>query len=206
MNDAAQIRRRSGALRASHFRFRSSSVQLTPAPRPHLKISNREPRRLEIPSTHTKQTLHQRSNRENNACFSTGKMGRLPVREDRPPQDPHHLRSKAAKKTNSPPTTFVSARKKSALCFVQVTEFPIEPMFRLERTAERTNLECRAESSRGDAHGGRRVRSKSWLKGKPAPTGGKVGGRGGKIEIGAPKSVSVRTEPDRLFCSTYRRF
>jgi hypothetical protein len=69
MNDAAQIRRCSGALRAKHSRLRPSFLPPPPAHRQNLKISNREPLRLEIRLTHTKQTLHHHSNRENNASL-----------------------------------------------------------------------------------------------------------------------------------------
>jgi len=61
------------------------------------------------------------------------------------------------------PLNFVSVRKKSALCFLQLTEILIEPLFRLKRVAKRTNLEGRAQFARVDANGGRRGRS------KPAP-------------------------------------
>ena len=69
MSDAVQIRRRSGALRANHFRLQPSFLQPPHAHRQILKISNREPLRLEIRLTHTKQTLHHHSNRENNASL-----------------------------------------------------------------------------------------------------------------------------------------
>ena len=124
------------ALAAEAMFLRLSCRVLIPhplSPRQNPKISNREAQRLEIQLTHTKQTTQRDSNRENNACISTTKMGRLTVREDHAPQNPHRLRPETARKTNSPPSTFVSARKKSALYFVQVTEFPIEPMFRLEK-------------------------------------------------------------------------
>src|SRR5580704_762595 len=60
MNDAAQIRRCSSALRANH------SILQTP----NLKISNREPLRLETDVTQTKQTTQPHSNREAEALFS----------------------------------------------------------------------------------------------------------------------------------------
>ena len=60
MNDAAQIRRCIGALRANR--------PLPPTPDP--KISNREPLRLEIYVTQTKQTTQPHSNREAEALFS----------------------------------------------------------------------------------------------------------------------------------------
>src|ERR1700723_1496129 len=60
MTDAAQIRRCSGALRANHLLLQA----------PHPKISNREPIRLEMHVTHTKQRTARHSNREHNASFS----------------------------------------------------------------------------------------------------------------------------------------
>src|SRR5580704_7003479 len=60
MNDAAQIRRCTSALRANR--------PLPPTPDP--KISNREPLRLEINVTQTKQTTQPHSNRELEALFS----------------------------------------------------------------------------------------------------------------------------------------
>ena len=49
---------------------RPSSLPPPPAPLPRTKISNREPLRLEIHATQTKQTTDHHSNRENNALFS----------------------------------------------------------------------------------------------------------------------------------------
>jgi len=47
--------------------------------------------------------------------------------------DPRLTRTfKTAKKTESAPLIFVSVRKKSALCFLQLTEILIEPLFRLD--------------------------------------------------------------------------
>ena len=60
MNDAAQIRRCTSALRANR--------PLPPTPDP--KISNREPLRLEINVTQTKQTTQPHSNRELEELFS----------------------------------------------------------------------------------------------------------------------------------------
>jgi hypothetical protein len=60
MNDAAQIRRCSGTLRAKPLLLQT----------PDLKISNREPLRLEINVTQTKQTTQPHSNREAEALFS----------------------------------------------------------------------------------------------------------------------------------------
>jgi hypothetical protein len=70
MNDAVPIRRRSGALRANHHRFQPSFLQPPPVDLPDLRISNREPLRLEIPVTQRKQTTDRHSNRDDNACFS----------------------------------------------------------------------------------------------------------------------------------------
>jgi len=61
------------------------------------------------------------------------------------------------------PLNFVSVRKKSALCFLQLTEILIEPLFRLERVPKRTNLEGRAQFARGDAGFRRRGRANSAL-------------------------------------------
>src|SRR5271156_1383665 len=63
MNDAAQIRRCNAALRANHSLFRPPPD----ARRPNLKISNREPLRLETAVTQTKQTIPISSNREKEA-------------------------------------------------------------------------------------------------------------------------------------------
>jgi hypothetical protein len=71
MNEAAQIRRCSGAIRSNHLRFRPSLLQPPPARRPTPNISNREPLRLETRLTQRKQTIRERSNRENNTCFSS---------------------------------------------------------------------------------------------------------------------------------------
>jgi len=56
------------------------------------------------------------------------------------------------------PSNFVSVRKKSVVCFVQLTEILIEPLFRLEQVPKRRKFEGRAEFARGDADGGRRRR------------------------------------------------
>ena len=61
------------------------------------------------------------------------------------------------------PSNFVSVRKKSAVCFVQLTEILIEPLFRLEQVRKRRKFEGRAEFARGDADGGRRGRANSAL-------------------------------------------
>jgi hypothetical protein len=70
MKNAAQIRRRSGALRANRSRFRPSFLPPPPDRHPKPRISNRETLRLEINVTQTKQTTQSHSNREAEALFS----------------------------------------------------------------------------------------------------------------------------------------
>ncbi|MGA8075050.1 MAG: hypothetical protein WB995_16370, partial [Candidatus Acidiferrales bacterium] len=56
------------------------------------------------------------------------------------------------------PLNFVSVRKKSVVCFVQLTGILIEPLFRLERVPERRKFEGRAGFARGGANIRRRGR------------------------------------------------
>jgi hypothetical protein len=70
MNDAAHIRRCSGALRAKHPRSQPPSLSPPPPRDPNPEISNREALRLEINVTQTKQTTQPHSNREKDALFS----------------------------------------------------------------------------------------------------------------------------------------
>ena len=107
----------------------SSSVpQPRRASRP--QISNRESLRLETHVNLRKQTARLDSNREDstkiqcdairlggNTCFSSHRLTRP---------------GNAGKKSESAPLIFVSVRKKSALCFLQLTEILIEPLFRLD--------------------------------------------------------------------------
>jgi len=99
-------------------------------PAPHPQISNRESIRLETHVTQRKQTARPDSNREDstkiqcdairlggNTCFSSHRLTRP---------------GNAGKKSESAPLIFVSVRKKSALCFLQLTEILIEPLFRLD--------------------------------------------------------------------------
>jgi hypothetical protein len=67
--------------------------------------------------------------------------------------------TKQREKRIKAPSIFVSVRKKSVVCFLQLTRNLNDTMFRLERVAERTKLKGRAEFARGDANGGRRGRS-----------------------------------------------
>jgi hypothetical protein len=52
----------------------------------------------------------------------------------------------------------VSVRKISVVCFVQLPEILIEPLFRLEQVPKRTKFKGRAEFARGDANRGHRGR------------------------------------------------
>ena len=65
MKDAAQIRRCNGALCANQLLFQI----------PNPKISNREPLRLEMHVTHTKQRADPRSNREKQTIFKSTRRG-----------------------------------------------------------------------------------------------------------------------------------
>jgi hypothetical protein len=78
---------------------------------------------------------------------------------------------------------FVSVRKKSGVCFVQLTEILIEPLFRLEQVPKRRKFEGRAQFARGDADGGRRGRANSAL-----PYNGKTNGVGRRIHAGEDTS------------------
>jgi len=177
MNDTAQIRRCSGALRTNHFRLRPSS--LLPARRPNLIISNREPLRLEIRLTHTKQTVHHHSNRENNACFRvtarTCRGGcfsppafrprRLSGSDRRPelisptrnfrPKNPKPRRTKRARNPNRHPPFLLRLKTASTFCFLQLTQSFNRTMLRLnkeERSAENrptANQRCGDPGSTG---------------------------------------------------------
>jgi hypothetical protein len=97
MNDAAQIRHCGGGPSVDFtdappgFRpsVRPSSLALPPAYHPAPKNSNREPLRLEINVTHTKQTIAHHSNREAEALFS--KRVRAVNRPPRPVREPLRL-------------------------------------------------------------------------------------------------------------------
>ena len=55
--------------------------------------------------------------------------------------------AKRREKRTKAPSIFVSVRKKSSLCFVQLAQILIEPMFRLERIAERRKFKGRPTSA-----------------------------------------------------------
>jgi len=110
--------------------FRPSSSVPHPCRAPHPQISNRESIRLETHVTQRKQRTRPDSNREDsmkiqcdairlggNTCFSSHRLTRP---------------GNAGKRNKSAPLIFVSVRKKSALCFLQLTEILIEPLFRLD--------------------------------------------------------------------------
>jgi hypothetical protein len=79
--------------------------------------ANRNTKRLETALSRRKHSLHTRSNRDKNACFSNARFARPAETSDR---------------SNPAPFIFVSVRKNSAVCFVGVTENLNEPLFRLE--------------------------------------------------------------------------
>jgi hypothetical protein len=56
------------------------------------------------------------------------------------------------------PLNLVSVRKIFVVCFVQLPEILIEPLFRLEQVPKRTKFKGRAEFARGDANRGHRGR------------------------------------------------
>jgi len=109
MNDAAQIRRCIGALRANR--------PLPPTPDP--KISNREPLRLEINVTQTKQTTAPHSNREYNAYFPTAIRPAAARRRNelssagKPPA--------IRKRLTGHPSFLLRLKSIAAICFLQFT-------------------------------------------------------------------------------------
>jgi hypothetical protein len=137
--------------------------------------------------TQTKQRIEISSNREKEACFSgvnvrprwysragTPTAGVAGAASKRPYENEGKFKgrygntrlasdkifeTKQAEKRIKDPSIFVSVRKKSAVCFLQLTQNLNDTMFRLERVAERTKFKGRAEFARGDANGGRRGRS-----------------------------------------------
>jgi hypothetical protein len=158
MNDAAPIRRCSGALRAGHL--------LLPPPDP--TISNREALRLEINVTHTKQTTRPHSNREGEALFSNRVRAVNRLRDchgidsarpyivkraktnprgqeirDTRPSSITEFNKRFRKRAQKTPSLRVSVRKKSAERFQSLTQILIERMFRLEMLARRITGEQR---------------------------------------------------------------
>jgi hypothetical protein len=138
----------------------------TPSHVSNAQNSNRESLRLETVVTQRKERMQTISNREKEACFLPSNARQIAFRTDRSPQNPHRLRNKTARKTNSRPPTLVSGRKKSALYFVQLTRILSEPMFRVEQIAKRRKIKARAEfgaSSRGVGLPRPRVGGGFWL-------------------------------------------
>ena len=142
MNDAAQIRRCSGALDAKHPRSQSPFLSPPPARGPNPKISNRESlRRVRavnrlcdckavasarrnddlINVTQTKQTSQPYSNRELEALFS-GHDRSAP----RPRKLPTH-----PKNTTTDPSALLRLKPNPILCFVRVKDSFNRTMLRL---------------------------------------------------------------------------
>jgi len=143
------------------LRDRPSSSVPHPRRAPHLQISNRDTKLLETPVAHRKQRTEVTSNRDKTRVFNTSlpvrprlfkrqapSLQRPELNRDKPRKSkPHPIRFaklthsshsrptqpfKTADKNKSAPPIFVSVRKKSALCFLQLTEILIEPLFRLD--------------------------------------------------------------------------
>src|ERR1700723_610675 len=166
MNDAAQIRRCSGALRAN------LALQI-----PNLRTSNREPLRLETHVTHTKQRAAHRSNREKRKVFkSTCRGGPSAPYTDAPPGfrpsfrpsflPPSTARTpqfnapasnfqtlslpKKRKNTKNHPQSLFRLEPTPTVCFLQLTRILNEPMLRLEML-QRINGKRQRSKSRSAA-------------------------------------------------------
>ena len=83
--------------------------------------ANRDTKRLETALNPRKHALHTHSNRDKNTCFSTSRFSLPPNARDR--NDPR-------------PFIFVSVRKISVVCFLQLTENLNEPLFRIDVHSE----------------------------------------------------------------------
>jgi hypothetical protein len=129
MNDAAQIRRRSGAPRANPV--------LLQIPSP--KTSNRESvRRIRT------VTLHSVSNRENNAWLFDQPVNIHPPQPELRKTSLNlitEFNKQSRKRSKKPPSLRVSVRKKCAEHFQQLTQILIDTMFRLEMLERRTRSE-----------------------------------------------------------------
>jgi hypothetical protein len=78
---------------------------------PSLKISNREPLRLEINVTQTKQTTRHRSNREKEACFSPPMLAKPRFGQRANHKTYIAAEPRTQQKRNRPPPTFVAIKK-----------------------------------------------------------------------------------------------
>jgi hypothetical protein len=107
-----------------------------PTGRHDLKNSNREPLRLEIHLTQTKQTPTFRSNREIEAHFQPGEItvnSASPTRENAI-SSPRKLPRNSKNATTHPSFSF-RLKHASILCFLRVTKHFNRTMFRLRRTS-----------------------------------------------------------------------
>jgi hypothetical protein len=111
------------------------------------KNSNREPLRLEINVTQTKQTPEHRFNRELEPLFQVPINPRSSSCQNalcvaiKPPAN--------MKNTKPLPSFMFRLKSTPALCFVGVTERFNRTMFRLEQLAKRTKSELAAERGGG---------------------------------------------------------
>ena len=131
MNDAAQIRRCSGALCAN-----PSPLQIQDS-----KVSNREPRfnreslRLDIHLPNTKRN-HRHSNREKSHAFQVtinSSKSTVCGRGQLHSKIPNFQLLKRAKSIKKHPQSLFRLESMPLLCFQRLTQILIEPMFRLER-------------------------------------------------------------------------
>jgi hypothetical protein len=120
MNDAAQIRRCRGALRAERSRSQPPFLSPPPARRPNLKISNRESRHSNREKSHTFQ------NTINPSTSTTHDRNQLHS------QIPNFQPPNKAKSINNHPQSLFRLERTPTLCFQQLTRNLNEPMFRLE--------------------------------------------------------------------------
>jgi hypothetical protein len=153
MNDAAQIRRCSGARRTNDWFFRPSPD----GRRPNLKISNRESIRLETAVTVRKYGTEAESNRENNARFSNRVRADDSARRNneaqpaiikRPKRELHARKSARRSKTLTTHPWFLFRLKSiPTACFLKLTSHFNRTMFRLRRRQSEENAKA-AQSSR----------------------------------------------------------
>jgi hypothetical protein len=129
--------------------FRPSFSSPRPTLSPNSRIPNRESLRLRIHPP--------RSNRENNAPVECLDSLRVGAGVNLPPalalgarpnalqlKNPAPIRTKRKKH----PSKFVSVRKKSAVCFLQLTQNLNDTMFRLGRSAQRTRIERKNQKTK----------------------------------------------------------
>jgi hypothetical protein len=131
MNDAAQIRRCSGALGAN-----PSPLQIQDSKFSNREpLSNRESLRLEIQLPNTKRK-HRHSNREKSHPFQVtinSSKSTVRGRGQLHSKIPNFQLLKRAKSIKKHPQSLFRLESIPLLCFQQLTQILIEPMFRLER-------------------------------------------------------------------------